>query len=115
VAHLGSLRRIALAVGASDGDHLFVIAEGGDEVGVQCVTAAECEAVIGLDRLALECGAGDSSYAAIATAVGADNLDSRPPAIHVRQWLLQRGERDLAALVAADDDEDDLLDVLTEL
>jgi hypothetical protein len=115
VAHLGSLRRIALAVGASDGDHLFVIAEGGDEVGVQCVTAAECEAVTGLDRLALECGAGDSSYAAIATAVGADNLDSRPPAIHVRQWLLQRGERDLAALVAADDDEDDLLDVLTEL
>lgn len=115
MAHLGSLRRIALAVGAGQGDLLFLIAEGGDEVGVRCLAAADCEAVTGLDRLARECGAGDASYAAIAAAVGADNIASEPSATRVRQWLLQRSERDLAALVPTDDDADELLDVLAEL
>jgi xanthosine utilization system XapX-like protein len=114
VAQLGSLRPIALAVGASEGDYLFLIAEGDDEVGVRFVPASDCETVAGLGRLGLECGARDPSYTAIAEAVGADNRAAGSPAIRIRQWFLQRGERDLAALVPTDD-EDDLLDVLAEL
>jgi hypothetical protein len=115
--HIGSLRPAALALGASDGDLLFVVNIEEGEVDVRLVTQAECSSRTGLERLAAECGRPDAQepLKAIAFALGLDDSDA-DLATAIRIRLAERGENDLLALMDDHgDDGDDLLDELASL
>lgn len=114
MAYVGSLRKVALAFDASEGDYLFIIAVSEGHADFRHVRATECQAITGLGRLALECGAADPSPASIADALGSDSAGRASAGTRIRQWLVQRNEPDLVALVPGDD-EDDLLEVLVDL
>jgi hypothetical protein len=111
-ASLGSIRKAMLDLGAEQGDYLFVISCG-DRLEFDHVAAAACEQSSGIERLALECGAGEGTADAIAAALAIGGSASGPAALQIRRRLLERGEEDLAALVP--DADEDLLDVLTGL
>jgi hypothetical protein len=114
MAHIGSLRKAAVAFEAKEGDYLFVVATGKGAADVVRAGAAECAAAAGIERLALECGVGgpDAEAAQVAAALGLEKCEPGVLQTQIRQRLLQRDEDELAALVA---DDDDLLQALVDL
>lgn len=116
LAHIGSLRRVAEALGACDGDLLFIVHVAAESFDVRLVTRQSYEAAGGFERLCLECGqeASTDPMSSVAEAIGLDPMQPNLiPAIRLR--LGERGERDLASMVPADTGDDDVLDLLASL
>lgn len=115
-AHIGSLRAFAKALGAVDGDHLFIVHLGAGRLDIRMVRASDCAAASGYRRLALECGRrpGDFPERKVAASLGLSAKD-RQLATAIRLRLRTRGESDLAQLVPDEPPEDGLLDALASL
>lgn len=116
MAHIGSLRLVAEALGAADGDVLFIVHVARERFDVRLATRQSLEATTGFDRLCLECGQKASSEPkrAVAEAVGIDPAH-RDLATAIRLRLGERGERELASMVPAGTAGADVLDVLASL
>jgi Sigma-70, region 4 len=113
VANIGSLRQVALDIGAVHGDYLFLIASTAGTIEFEHVGSASCELATGLERLGLECGLPSASLQRIAISLGLEDGTADALATSVRQRLRQREEDRLLEFVP--ETRDDLLDALAEL
>lgn len=115
-AHMGSLRAASEALGAVEGDYLFVVHIGGGRLDIRLVCARDCASESGYRRLALECGRDIVEDAASEVAAALALHDSDPqPAAAIRLRLRERGELQLAELVPDEPPHDGLLDALASL
>jgi hypothetical protein len=118
---MSTVREAAEALGATEGDYLFVEFGMDGEARFRVAHRADVEAAEGEVRLASEVGLGGgeggSTITAIAEALG---MSGEPPPSRgeIRQRLRARGEEDLAALVGTSEgahrgeSEDDLMETL---
>lgn len=100
---IGSIRRIAEAAAAAEGDYLFLVFLPGHKLDVQLVRAADRDGASGLARLRLEVGStqdADDPRAAVAAALG---LEVGAGATEIRRRLRARGEEELADLMPHDE------------
>ncbi len=99
-ASLSSLKGVAEAIGAIEGDHLFAIHCGKDRLDFRLVEKRRCEATSGFARLALECGIEPSREPRrqVLAALGLDPVLLHPDAA-IRCRLQERHEGRLAELV----------------
>jgi hypothetical protein len=100
-ARMGSLRPIARQLGAIEGDRLFLVLRPDGSFEPTLLAKSRCEAMTGLERLALECGH-EPDRDPLAQIAFALELDADHPylAATARARLVERGERSLAELVS---------------
>lgn len=113
MAHIGTLRTVAEALNAVEGDSLFLIALGKGALAFRCLRQRECEQLDGPDRLALECTGerSDEPLAVAARALGVASDPNEGLSARLRQRLIERKEEHLARLIQ-DHGGTDLLDLV---
>jgi hypothetical protein len=113
MAHIGTLRAVAEALDAEEGDFLFIVAVDEGAVDFHCLRRTEREQLDGAERLALECTGerSDDPLALVAKAVGIAPDPREGLSARVRQRLIERHEEHLARLIQ-DRGGTDLLDIV---
>lgn len=111
---IGSLRAAAEQVDAVVGDYLFVVALGDERVQIRHLAATRFRKARGLERLALECGAANSTVQEIGRTLGIEAGRVTADLTAIRQQLRIRGEHNQAKLLSWEDGAA-LLDALTRL